>query len=39
MLEDKLADFMLSKKIPDESPQINVNLKGEELSLEVGVRS
>ena len=39
MLEDKLTDFMLSKKIPDENPQININLKGEELSLELGVRS
>ena len=33
MLEDKLADFMLSEKIESENSQINVNLQGEELEL------
>ncbi len=33
MLEDKLADFMLSEKIENENSQINVNLQGEELEL------
>ena len=33
MLEDKLADFMLSEKIDNENSQINVNLQGEELEL------
>ena len=35
MLEDKLADFMLSKKISEENSKINVNLKGEELLCEM----
>ncbi|MDY6434464.1 MAG: ATP-dependent Clp protease ATP-binding subunit, partial [Synergistales bacterium] len=34
MLEDKLADFMLSKKFSEENSKINVNLKGEELLCE-----
>ena len=35
MLEDKLADFMLSKKFSEENSKINVNLKGEELLCEM----
>ena len=34
MIEDKLSDFMLSEKLPDES-RISVNLKGEELTCEL----
>ena len=34
MLEDKLSDFMLSEKLPEEST-ISVNLKGEELTCEL----
>ena len=37
MLEDKLADFMLSGKIPDGTSTINVNLKDEELTCELQV--
>ena len=36
MLEDKLADFMLSKKMPDESSKINVKINNEELQVELG---
>lgn len=35
MLEDKLADFMLSGKVADGESKISVNLKGEELLCEV----
>ena len=35
MLEDKLADFMLSKKLSEENSKINVNLEGEELLCEM----
>ena len=35
MLEDKLADFMLSKKLPEENSKINVNLQNEELLVEL----
>ncbi|MBQ7594270.1 MAG: ATP-dependent Clp protease ATP-binding subunit [Synergistaceae bacterium] len=35
MLEDKLADFMLSGKIPEDGKNINVNLKDEELTCEL----
>ena len=35
MLEDKLADFMLSEKFSEENSKINVNLKGEELLCEM----
>ncbi|MDY6428289.1 MAG: ATP-dependent Clp protease ATP-binding subunit [Synergistales bacterium] len=38
MLEDKLADFMLSKKFSEENSKINVNLKGEELLCEFETR-
>ena len=33
MLEDKLADFMLTEKISDENSKINVRLNGEELEV------
>ncbi len=35
MLEDKLADFMLSEKIPEGESKINVNIEGEELKCEL----
>ena len=35
MLEDKLADFMLSGKMNDKDTKISVNLKGEELTCEL----
>ncbi len=35
MLEDKIADFMLSGKMNDKSTKISVNLKGEELTCEL----
>ena len=35
MLEDKLADFMLSGKIPENEAKISVNLEGGELKCEV----
>ena len=35
MLEDRLADFMLSGKVPESEAKISVNLKGEELTCEL----
>ena len=35
MLEDKLADFMLTEKITEENSKIDVNLSGEELEVEL----
>lgn len=35
MLEDKIADFMLSGKMNDKDTKISVNLKGEELTCEL----
>ena len=35
MLEDKIADFMLSGNFPENSAKISVNLEGEELKCEV----